>query len=48
VSERGKFPKGRGIDKVLFFPEGLKCDGINTFPTDSGNQEKNEKFYTLK
>ena len=42
-SKREKFPKGRGIHKEFFFPEGLKCDRINTyvfFPIDSGNQEK--------
>ena len=30
-SERGKFPKGRGVHKELFFPEVLKCDRINTY-----------------
>jgi len=30
VSERGKFPKGRGLDKEFFFPEGLKCNRIST------------------
>ena len=42
-SKKDKFPKGRGIHKEFFFPEGLKCDRINTyvfFPIDSGNQEK--------
>ena len=42
-SKRDKFPKGRGVHKEFFFPEGLKCDRINTyvfFPIDSGNQEK--------
>ena len=29
--ERGKLPKGRGVYKELFFPEGLKCDRINTY-----------------
>ena len=41
--ERGKFPKGSGVYKELFFPEGLKCDGVNTcvlFPLIQGNQEK--------
>ena len=42
-SKKDKFPKGRGVHKEVFFPEGLKCDRINTyvfFPIDSGNQEK--------
>ena len=26
--ERGKFPKGKGVYKKLFFTEGLKCDQI--------------------
>ena len=38
-SERGKFPKGRGVHKELFFPE-----GINTYVLFQlilqGNQEK--------
>ena len=41
--KRDKLSKGRGVHKETFFPEGLKCDRINTyilFPTDSGNQEK--------
>ena len=42
-SKKDKFPKGRGVHKELFFPEGLKCDRIKTyvfFPIDSGNKEK--------
>ena len=42
-SKRDKFPKGRGVHKEFLFPEGLKCDRINTyvfFPIDSGNQKK--------
>ena len=30
-SKRDKFPKGRGVHKEFFFPEGLKCDRINTY-----------------
>ena len=30
-SKRDKFPKGRGVRKEIFFPEGLKCDQINTY-----------------
>jgi len=26
VSERSKFPKGRGATQGVFFPVGLKCD----------------------
>ena len=43
---RDKFPKGRGVHKKFFFPEGLKCDQINTyvfFPIDSGNQERGNR-----
>ena len=43
-SERGKLPKGRGVHKELFFPEGLKCDRVNTYVLFQlilqGNQEK--------
>ena len=46
-SERGKFPKGRKVHKeyikTFFFPEGLKCNRINTcilFHLIQGNQEK--------
>ena len=42
-SKKDKFPKGRGVHKEFFFPEGLKCERINTyvfFPIDSANQEK--------
>ena len=42
-SKRDKFPKGRGVHKELFFPEGLKCDRnehLRIFPIDSGSQEK--------
>ena len=45
-SKRAKFPKGRGVHKEFFFPEGLKCDQINTyvfFPIDSGNQERGNR-----
>ena len=38
--ERGKFPKGRGAYKELFFPEGLKCDWIKLFFLIQGNQVK--------
>ena len=39
-SKRDKFLKGNGVHKEFFFPEGFKCDHINTFPIVSGNQEK--------
>ena len=29
-SKKDKFPKGRGVHLEFFFPEGLKCDQINT------------------
>ena len=41
--ERGKSPKGKGVYKELFFPEGLKCDRIkhlrHTFILIQGNKE---------
>ena len=41
--ERGKSPKGKGVYKGLFFPEGLKCDRIkhlrHTLILIQGNQE---------
>ena len=40
--ERGKSPKGKGVYKELFFPEGWKCDRIkhlrHTFILIQGNQ----------
>ena len=42
-SKRDKFLKGRGVHKEFFFPEGLKCDRMNTyvfFQLIRGNQEK--------
>ena len=46
-SKRDKFPKGRGVHKEFFFPEGLKCDRINTYVFFQLIQvtKKNEKFY---
>ena len=46
-SKRDKFPKGRGVHKKFFFPEGLKCDRINTYVFFQLIQvpKKNEKFY---
>ena len=41
--ERGKSPKGKGVYKELFFPEGWKCDRIkhlrHTFILIQGNQK---------
>ena len=42
-SKRDKFLKGRGVHKEFFFPEGLKCDRMNTyvfFQLIRGSQEK--------
>ena len=43
ASKRDKFLKGRGVHKEFFFPEGLKCDRMNTyvfFQLIRGSQEK--------
>ena len=40
--ERGTFPKGKGVNKELFFPEGLKYDKKNAyvlFQLIQGSQE---------
>jgi len=49
-SKGDKFPKGRGVHKEFFFPEGLKCDQINTYVLFPLLQvtKKNKKFYPLK
>jgi len=49
-SKGDKFPKGRGVHKEFFFPEGLKCDRINTYALFPLLQvtKKNKKFYPLK
>ena len=50
-SKRDKIPKGRGLHKEFFFPEGLQCNRINTiriFPIDSGNQEKRKVILSVE